>query len=180
MRRLILFRHARAEPKPADAGDSARALDAVGRAEAVAAGTWLAARGYGPDVVLISPSLRTLQTWESVADLLPKAALLVIDDLYDALPEEIVAAIEDVSEDARMVMVIAHNPGLQEVAVGLLSETPGSHVGLERVSAGFPTGAVAVLDMQDPNGPRLEALFTPRQATSTVAQSSKPSQGGES
>lgn len=170
MRRLILFRHAKAESRRAGGGDEDRQLDSTGQAEAQATGHWLATHGIAPQIVLVSPSMRTRQTWEAVADMLPKTRLEIVDCLYDALPEEISAVIDDVASEAETVMVIAHNPGLQEVAVGLLSDAQSPGLGLEAVSAAFPTGAVALLDMADPAGPRLEALYAPRPVKSQYAE----------
>jgi phosphohistidine phosphatase len=169
MRRLILFRHARAEARAPTGGDADRPLDAVGRAEAVLAGRWLAAGDFACDVVLVSASARTRQTWDCVENLLPRPRLAVLDSLYDAMPEDILDEIESAGRDVASVMVIAHNPGLQEVAVGLLSQNPAAAEGAEMLAAGFPTAGVAVLDMRDPKGAALEALFNPgRPGTSFV------------
>jgi phosphohistidine phosphatase len=162
MRRLILFRHAKAEARQPGAGDSDRALRPSGRADAAASGRWLAQSGYAPDVVLVSPSVRTRETWNCVEDLLPASRLVLDNSLYDALPEEIIAVIESVARDAETVMVVAHNPGLQEVAVRLLSE--GASPDADLIATGFPTATVAVLDMRNSAAPRLEALFNPRLA----------------
>src|SRR4051794_39743100 len=65
-RRLVLLRHAKAET-PGDTPDVQRQLTDKGRADATAAGAWLAAEGLRPDLVLCSPAIRTRQTWHGVA-----------------------------------------------------------------------------------------------------------------
>jgi len=175
MRRLILFRHAKAAPREPGTGDPDRALTASGRTDAAVSGRWLGQNGYGPDVVLVSPSLRTRETWECVESLLPPSRVILEDSLYDALPEEIIAAIEGVAGDAETVMVVAHNPGLQEVAVRLLSE--GAESDADLIATGFPTATVAVLGIGDAGGPRLESLFNPRHAPPPFVEAWDDSQG---
>src|SRR5437867_275190 len=65
-RTLVILRHAKAD-RPAGVADEDRPLTQRGHADAAAAGAWLDARGYRPDLVLCSPSKRTRQTWRGVA-----------------------------------------------------------------------------------------------------------------
>jgi phosphohistidine phosphatase len=178
MRRLILFRHAKAAPRKSGAGDPERALTPSGRADAAGSGRWLTQNGYQPDVVLVSPSVRTRETWECVADLWPASRMVLEESLYDALPEEIIAAIEPLAPGAETVMVVAHNPGLQEVAVKLLTEA--APLDADLIATGFPTATVAVLDMTDATGPRLENLFNPRHAPPPFVEAWDDTQGDAS
>jgi len=175
MRRLILFRHAKAAPREPGKGDPDRALTPSGRRDAAVSGRWLTQNAYGPDIVLVSPSLRTRETWECVADLLSSSRVVLEDSLYDALPEEIIAAIDSVAGDAETVMVVAHNPGLQEVAVRLLGE--GESPDTDLIATGFPTATVAVLDVSAAGGARLESLFNPRLAPPPFVEAWDESQG---
>jgi phosphohistidine phosphatase len=175
MRRLILFRHAKASPRKSGAADPDRALTPSGRADAAVSGRWLVQNGYEPDLVLVSSSVRTRETWDCVKDLLPASRMVLEDSLYDALPEEIIAVIEPVAAGADTVMVVAHNPGLQEVAVKLLSEAAAPDADL--IATGFPTATVAVLDMTHASGPRLENLFNPRHAPPPFVEAWDDSQG---
>jgi phosphohistidine phosphatase len=145
-------------------GDSDRALDTEGRQDAAAAGRWLTEKGFLADIVLVSPSVRTQQTWACAGAMIPDADVVIEDALYDAMPEEIWATIEKAAMDADTVTVVAHNPGLQELAVNLLTEAPSSGPDADLIAAGFPTATVAVFDMQSAGGPRLEDLFNPRHA----------------
>ena len=56
MRRLILFRHAKAEPRAAGEDDFDRPLSPRGRADAVLVGRALADAGFAPDLALVSPA----------------------------------------------------------------------------------------------------------------------------
>jgi len=175
MRRLILFRHAKAAPRQPGAGDPDRALTPSGREDAAVSGRWMIQNGYAPDLVLISPSLRTRETWDGVKDLTPASRAVLEDDLYDASPEDIIAVIERVAAESETVMVVAHNPGLQEVAVRLLSEASSSDA--DMIATGFPTATVAVLDMSAATGARLENLFNPRYAPPPFVETWDESQG---
>jgi phosphohistidine phosphatase len=150
-------------------------LTPSGREDAAVSGRWLVQNNYAPDLVLISPSLRTRETWDGVKDLTPACRVILEDDLYDASPEDIIAAVERVAADAETVMVVAHNPGLQEVAVRLLSEAASPDADV--IATGFPTATVAVLDMSDASGPRLENLFNPRHAPPPFVETWDETQG---
>jgi phosphohistidine phosphatase len=159
VRRLILFRHAKASGRIG--ADLDRPLEPRGRADAVVAGRWLLAHGLSPDLVLVSPAARTRETWACVAEDFPKARVEIVDDLYNATPEEVEASIGPWAAEADTLMIVAHNPGLQELAVELVTTSGGSAPAIEGVAAGFPTSAVAVFDLTDGQA-RLTQLFNPR------------------
>jgi phosphohistidine phosphatase len=162
VRRIILFRHAKAAGRAMGGSDSDRPLDERGRADAALSGRWMASRGLTPEVVLVSSSLRTRQTWDCIEALFPGARVEVLDDLYDAGPEDIEATLGSAAPEAAEVMVIGHNPGLQELAVDLLAEGVATAEDVEKVAGGFPTATVAVFDIDAEGGATLKSLFNPR------------------
>jgi phosphohistidine phosphatase len=161
VRRLILFRHAKAVGRVDAGGDLERPLEARGRADAGAAGYWLRSRGFSPDLVLVSPSLRTRETWTCVSQDFPDARVEIVEELYNATPEELEASLGAWGAEADAVMLVAHNPGLQELAVDLLTASGATSEEIEAVAGGFPTSTVAVFDLTD-GGARLDRLFNPR------------------
>ena len=72
-RRLVVMRHSKAESTAPS--DHERALASRGRADAAAAGMWLAEQGITPDAALVSDAMRTRQTWAQVAGLAESAEL---------------------------------------------------------------------------------------------------------
>jgi len=142
MRRLILFRHAKAEASPGRK-DFDRPLTPRGRIDATLMARAAAERGLAPDVVLLSPSLRTRETWDCARFAFLETRVELRAGLYDATAEEIMAEVETVDGAPDSVMVIGHNPGLQEVAVNLLIDGGAPPSDVERVSARFPTATVA-------------------------------------
>lgn len=162
MRRLILFRHAKAEARSEAGDDLSRRLTERGRTEAVLMGKVLSDAGYRPDLVLMSPAARAVETWEGLAHAFPMARVDKRRGLYDATPEEIAAETEQGTAAANTVMVVGHNPGLQELAVNLLIDNAGSHHDVEALSAAFPTSAAAVFAYDEAGRASLEALFFAR------------------
>lgn len=118
-RTLVLLRHAKAD-RPNGVADVDRPLTDRGHADSAAAGAWLAKQGYAPDLVLCSHSKRTRQTWHSVAVALARAASPTVRyerELYDGGAGDLLKVIQTSDPEARVVMVIGHNP-----SVSLLSE----------------------------------------------------------
>lgn len=124
MQRLILLRHAEAEQHAAG-GDFHRALTARGRGDARAVGEALAVRGFAPDLVLVSSARRAVQTWEEARPALPAASVELDAGLYNAGSRALLAAAqaaEAQTAQAQTVLVVAHNPGLQILALELAAE----------------------------------------------------------
>ncbi|WP_433530768.1 SixA phosphatase family protein [Micromonospora sp. CA-263727] len=126
-RTLVLLRHAKAE-QPTDGPDVARPLAARGRADAAAAGAWLARNRLLPDVVLCSAALRTRQTWHNMEMGMtgsppengpagPAPVVRYEPDAYEAHPEDLLTLVRRVEPTATTILLIAHNPG-----ISLLSE----------------------------------------------------------
>lgn len=162
MQRLILFRHGEAERDSESGEDFDRRLSADGRDESERVGRALADLGFAPDLVLASAAVRTRETWSALAPSFPKARAKFEDDLYLAEPDRLRRIAETAGEGSGTVMVVGHNPGLQELALVLLIEggAPTSQIG--RLQARFPTGAAAVF-LIDANGrPALDGLFYPK------------------
>jgi phosphohistidine phosphatase len=117
MRRLILLRHAKAERRAASGEDFDRALTGDGRHAAAAAGEALARAGLIPDVALVSPAVRTRQTFEAAASSLPDVRLELRRDLYEASAATLRQAAE--SCDGETVLLVGHNPGVAALAAEL-------------------------------------------------------------
>ncbi|HZZ88810.1 MAG TPA: histidine phosphatase family protein [Caulobacteraceae bacterium] len=163
MRRLILFRHAKAEPRAIGGDDFDRPLSPRGRDDAAIVGRALAAGGYAPDLALISPARRTTETWIAAREAFAPARSELAPALYDAAPEAIREAIDAVAERCDTLVVIGHNPGMQEVAVELLIDAAASAADIEPVAARFPTATAAVYGIDEFGRARLDALYHARE-----------------
>ena len=67
MRRLLLFRHAKAERAIAGTPDRDRTLIERGRKDAGRIGAYMATHHLVPDRVLLSPAVRCQETWKYAA-----------------------------------------------------------------------------------------------------------------
>src|SRR3979411_1447232 len=107
MRRLILFRHAKAERSEPGEEDLARVLVERGRKDAGKMGAYMASHALVPDRVVISPARRTQETWKYTgAAFKPAPAAMTAEPLYDATPHAILGLIKDAPAAAHTLLVI--------------------------------------------------------------------------
>ena len=168
MRRLLLLRHAKAERAKPNGRDRDRVLEDRGRADARKIGRYLARHGLVPDRALVSPSARTRETWALAAEAFdrPPAASFE-DDIYESSPQAILQTIQAGGAGARTLLVVGHNPSMQELAALLIAA--GDVEERRRLNEDFPTSALAVIGLAagDWHGlrahaGRLEHFVTPR------------------
>jgi phosphohistidine phosphatase len=162
MDRLILFRHGKAEPDSASGEDFDRKLAPRGAAESAETGEALARLGLVPDLALVSPAARALGTWNAAAEAaFPKTELRLEPELYNADSGAIRRAAEAAGQGFGTLMVVGHNPGLQELTVRLLKEGSADPGVIARAQRHFPTAAASVF-LIDANGrPAFDGLFFP-------------------
>ncbi len=140
-RRLYLLRHAKSSWKDERLADHDRPLAGRGRRAAKAIGRHLREQGVDPELVLCSSARRARETLEGVEASLGRGAIRIEPGLYGASPAELLALINGIVASIRSVMVIGHNPALEQLA--LLLARRGSTV--QELEAKFPTGALATL-----------------------------------
>jgi len=120
MRELILLRHAEAMQIALGSSDRARPLSLRGEAEADSAGAWLKQHSAAPDRVLYSPAARARETCERVLSALGYADLRSEARIYEATPATLLRVLDD-HADAKSILLVGHNPGLENL-VALLTE----------------------------------------------------------
>lgn len=147
-RRLVVVRHAKAEPYAAS--DFERTLADRGRRDAAALGAWLGEQGITPDVALVSAAARTEETWQLMAEAAGWRTEPELDHgLYGADEDGVLELVATVDPDAATVVVIGHNPTMAMV-VQLLDDGDAPADVAAPLSEGFPTSAVAVFDVPVP------------------------------
>jgi phosphohistidine phosphatase len=147
MKRLYLLRHAKAVPADPAADDHGRELTVRGMHDAAAMARYIRKNGFAPSLLLVSTSARTRQTAALVLNEV-EAQVDYRDSLYLAEPGKILSLVQAVSHGTDELMVIGHNPGLEELA-SLLAREPVRRKERERrdvLEEKFPTAAMAVLD----------------------------------
>lgn len=140
MKELVLFRHAKSSWKGPSTGDIARPLSRRGRRTAARMAGWLAATGFRPDIVLCSTSARTRETYSFVRESLGNPEVLYERALYLASATGLLQRLRELSAKTRSVMLIGHNPGLQNLALLLLGNR--SAATRARIKTKFPTAAL--------------------------------------
>jgi len=156
-RRLIVMRHAKSE-WPDGVPDHERRLAGRGRREAALAGRWL--RQHAPDVGLVvcSSAARARRTWKQVGAQLDTAPELRVEQrLYAASNRQLVGVVRELPAAARTVLMIGHNPGLEDLVAHLTG-----------VSCPLKTSSIAVLSSRSGwadagfRWARLDRAVTPR------------------
>ena len=122
-RTLVVLRHAKSA-WPQAVGDQQRPLTARGRRDAPAVGRWLRDNVDEITAVLCSPAVRAMQTWELVSEELDARAEAQIDErLYGASAAELLTIIRALPDTAASVLLIGHNPGVEDL-VSVLTGIP--------------------------------------------------------
>ena len=147
-RRLVLLRHAKAEPGRGVVVDDRRPLALNGRKQAGRVGMALTAAGLVPDLALVSSALRTRQTWDLASAHLDGASgieLQVRDELYEASVGDVLDLLREVPPAMGTVLVICHEPTMAATASYLAAEG-SDDAALAQVRVGVPTATYSVLE----------------------------------
>lgn len=146
MTTLYLLRHAKSAHDVPGLEDKARELNSRGRSAAARLGRYLKDQDTIPDLILCSTAVRTRQALEILGEAAAWAddatEIRYEDRLYLASPADIRNVVSAANAFSG-VMVVGHNPGLQDFALELAK--PGNER-VELLRDKFPTGALAVLD----------------------------------
>jgi phosphohistidine phosphatase len=168
MRRLLLLRHAKAERSQTGERDHDRVLAARGRDDAPRLGAYMVRHAFMPDLVLVSSSTRTRQTWELAATAFEDVPPAKFEErIYEAAPQAILKIIKEIGPAVGTLLIIGHNPGIQELAVQLVAV--GDSDALRQLKDEFPTSALAVINFMvedwsrlHQRAGRLEHFVTPK------------------
>ncbi|MGH2984621.1 MAG: SixA phosphatase family protein [Solirubrobacterales bacterium] len=172
MKRLYLLRHAKSSWDDPTLADHDRPLAPRGRRAARVIAEHLRRKGVAPELVLCSPSRRTRQTLRRIAPGLGENADVRIEsELYAASAADLIEVLQEVPDEVKAVMLIGHNPGIQDLAVSLARG--GSEIA--RVRSKFPTAALATLELNgswrelSPGSAELVSLVKPKELSRGAA-----------
>jgi len=154
---LIIMRHAKSDWSSPEGADFDRPLARRGRKDAPHMGAWLRKKGLIPDKVVSSPARRARETAGLVAAELKYDEQRIVweDRIYDATVEDLLAVIEDAAIGVSCLMLIGHNPGLDDLLEHLSRDRPEYQDGKL-----LTTASVAVLNYGE--GPILTGAGTAR------------------
>ena len=149
MKQLLLLRHAKSSWDDPALADFDRPLAPRGLKAAPLMGRELARRDWLPDLALVSPALRTRETWRLVSAELPaRVPVEFAEGLFEATAGDILAEVQQAMASVGCLLVLGHNPGLEDLARRLAG--PRSDAGARRkLEEKFPTGALARFVVDD-------------------------------
>jgi len=146
-RQLLLLRHAKSAWDTGAPTDFERPLASRGERDAPVMGSWMKKQGMVPTVVVSSPAMRAKQTAEAACERMGvKKKKIVWDErLYAASASQLLAVLEDYKKKPASLMLVGHNPGLEDLLIYLLGNK------LEAPPDGkmLPTAAAASIELAD-------------------------------
>lgn len=125
-RELLILRHGKSAWDTDAPTDFERPLAARGVRDAPRMGRWLAEHNLRPDAVICSPARRARQTGRATCEAAGVEGVGVAfdDRIYGAGVGELVRVLGDVAPAARRVLLVGHNPGLEDPVRWLAHEPP--------------------------------------------------------
>jgi phosphohistidine phosphatase len=164
---LHLLRHAKSSWAEAGLDDHDRPLAPRGEKAVRRIGEHLAKTAHPPELVLCSSARRTTMTLAGITASLPAGVDTSVEaPLYAASGGELLERLRRVSDDVDGVMIIGHNPGLEDLALLLVGAGDGSL--RARLATKYPTGALATMSFTGswaglgPGRATLEGYVVPR------------------
>jgi phosphohistidine phosphatase SixA len=146
MKTLLILRHAKSSWEDEKLPDIDRPLNKRGRHDAPRIGDLIKAEGLLPDLIISSTAKRTRSTVELVAGASDYDGEIRWDEsLYAAEPQAYITALRALPAEVERVMVVGHNPGLEELVAMLTDEW-----------ARLPTAALAQVSLDIANWSDLE------------------------
>jgi phosphohistidine phosphatase len=165
-RELLILRHGKSDWS-VGVEDFQRPLNGRGKRDARRMGGWMLQQDLVPDHIVSSPAERALLTARKVCKAMGMGSGAIRRDrrVYAAGVDELLGALGDCPEAAHRVMLVGHNPGLEE----LLGYLAGGGVPEPDDGKLLPTATLARLitsaDWRDLGAgcARLEAVVRPRE-----------------
>lgn len=142
MKALTIIRHAKAKDADGYAVDAERPLTDRGHKDAVRVAETLARLDPDVDWLISSPSERTRQTTEHIVTYLDYTKQLQYEQaVYEADAETLLKVLSKVPQEVEHVVLVGHNPGVEELVAGLTAGAP------ERLNLHMPTAALVHLNL---------------------------------
>ena len=159
MKILFLLRHAKAVSSGDSLRDFDRSLSDQGRKQAERIGKYLKEQNIGLDLVLSSTALRARETTELVLTAAECISQVRYDQrMYEASRQQLLEVVSEIEEDKNQVLLVGHNPGLEELQQRLTGRFESMGTGtLAKIAFGASEWAEAAAANSD-----LNWLFNPQ------------------
>ncbi len=148
MKRLILLRHAKSDWDDPVARDFDRPLNARGMRAAQLMGDYARQQGIVFDHVVASPAVRVVETIDGFVQGYGRTIEPNWDRrIYLASSATLMDVIRQLPDGRDAVLMIGHNPGLEDLVLGLVADD-GSNPLRDEVEQKLPTAAITVMDLR--------------------------------
>jgi phosphohistidine phosphatase len=168
-RQLLLLRHAKSSRDDLSIPDHERPLSKRGRKAPEAMRHFMRSEDLIPDLVLVSPARRTMETLAALQPWDKPPPIEAKEELYLATAPGMLQLLRNISDRVRSILLIGHNPGLQDLAVLLVgAHTKAGAVKRALVKA-YPTCTLAEFALTVPwsdigeGSGKLTRFVTPRE-----------------
>jgi len=137
MKTVLILRHAKSSWSNPGLADIDRPLNKRGKRDAPRMGAWLDAQELIPDKILSSPARRARKTAQAVSEYSSyDGEIETVPDFYPGDPYTFIDTLMSIPDEYQSVMIVAHNPGLEELLYALSGE-----------SARMPTSSLAQVEL---------------------------------
>jgi phosphohistidine phosphatase len=137
MKTVLILRHAKSSWSNPGLADIDRPLNKRGKRDAPRMGAWLDAQELIPDLILSSPARRARKTAQAVSEYSSyDGEIETVPDFYPGDPYTFIDTLMSIPDEYQSVMIVAHNPGLEELLYALSGE-----------SARMPTSSLAQVEL---------------------------------
>lgn len=114
MKTLLLMRHAKSSWKDNSLSDHDRPLKKRGKKDAKRMAKVLEKNDLFPHLILTSTAIRAVETVDVIVETLEyENEVLQLDSLYMGEPDDFIKALQNLDNDIDIVMIVAHNPGIE-------------------------------------------------------------------
>jgi phosphohistidine phosphatase len=145
MKTILLLRHAKSDWSNPELSDFHRPLTKRGMKDASRMGKVLRRYKYVPDVIISSPAIRARITAELAAEACGyRKQVELLDGLYYGTKNDIIGIMKKLPDSVMSLMIVSHNPSLEETAASLLAfnGSCAEHITDASAMIRFPTAAV--------------------------------------
>ena len=167
-KKLILFRHAKSDWHSDVQTDIHRPLNLRGKRDAPIMGQWLADKAFLPDLVVCSVATRARQTYKLASGVSGwhdhRVEVRYSNQLYSASIQIILSLLDEGFQDYDRLMIVGHNPVLEDVLLQLCPEDMSLMTGGKLMT----TSAIAVIDYISPGVSTLLSLIRPSDLTDST------------
>lgn len=151
MRKLTLLRHAKSSWVDPAKADFDRPLAPKGRRAALKIGAFIEKHQLAPDLILCSPAQRTRETLARIAPFMNQNTDIQMErSIYSAgTGDGLVAYLKGLAIDVEHIMIIGHNPTMQQLALDLSDARSCS--AYSKMEKKYPTAALAHIEFGIPH-----------------------------